>query len=89
MAAGCPVLAAARGEMVNLIQKADCGWSVEPERPAELAELIRSLSHLPVGKLRQKGLNGRQFALRNYLRTRLAEKLEATFLKTLVSRVSI
>lgn len=88
MAAGCPIVAAARGEMANLIQKADCGWSGEPERPLELAELIRSLSQLPAGQIRQKGLNGRHFALKHYLRTHLAGKLEDTFVKALPQRVT-
>jgi len=88
MAAGCPIVAAARGEMVNLIQNGDCGWSVEPERPEELAHLIRSLSQMPAGQLRRKGLHGRHFALKNYLRTHLAGKLEDTFLKSVPQRVT-
>jgi len=55
---------------------------VEPERPKKLAHLIRSLGQMPTGQLRRKGLNGRHFALKNYLRTHLAGKLEDAFLKT-------
>lgn len=88
MAAGCPIVAATRGETENLIQKADCGWPVEPERPRQLAELILSLSQLPAGQLQQKGLNGRNFALKHYLRSDLASKLEDTFPKAYSERVT-
>jgi glycosyltransferase involved in cell wall biosynthesis len=83
MASGTPIVAAARGEMADLIATADCGWSVDPERPEELAELIRSISRMPADALRQKGANGRAHVLQHYRRDRLADRLLDSFLEVL------
>jgi len=64
MATACRVAAAAHGEVVTLIRKADCGWFVEPERPV-IAKLIKTVSRLDKEGIRRKGLNGRNFALKN------------------------
>jgi glycosyltransferase involved in cell wall biosynthesis len=79
MAAGCPIVAAAQGETAALVARADCGWSVEPERPDDLARLLISLSETSPATLRQKGENGRVHVGRHYLRSELAANLQQVF----------
>lgn len=81
MLAGCPIVAAARGEVVELIERAECGWWVQPGRAKELADLIDTLRHIDPNELRKKGARGRDFLLRYCLRRDLADKLEETFLQ--------
>jgi glycosyltransferase involved in cell wall biosynthesis len=81
MAAGCPIVAAARGETADLIARADCGWSVEPERPADLARLLDELSMLAAAELRRKGANGRSYVRTHYLRSALADRLHDSFVR--------
>jgi len=81
MAAGCPIVAAAAGETADLVVRADCGWTVEPERPDDLARLLITLSDTSPATLRQKGQNGRAFVGRHYLRSELAANLQQVFAK--------
>jgi glycosyltransferase involved in cell wall biosynthesis len=79
LAASCPIVAAARGETEDVIKQADCGWTVEPERPDDLARLLVRISSLPVDQLRRKGAAGRAYVAANYLRSELADRLQRTF----------
>jgi glycosyltransferase involved in cell wall biosynthesis len=81
MAAGCPIVAAAQGETADLVQRADCGWAVRPERPDDLAALLVSLSDMGAGPLREKGANGRAYVRKHYLRSELAAGLQQVFLR--------
>jgi glycosyltransferase involved in cell wall biosynthesis len=79
MAAGCPIVAAAQGETADLVARADCGWSVGPERPDDLAHLLVTLSEHSAATLHQKGSNGRAFVGKHYLRSTLAANLQQVF----------
>jgi glycosyltransferase involved in cell wall biosynthesis len=79
MAAGCPIVAAAEGETADLVARADCGWSLGPERPDELARLLVTLSELNPAVLREKGANGRAYVGKHYLRSKLANNLQQVF----------
>ena len=81
MAAGRPIVAAARGETADLVARADCGWTVDPERPEQLACLLRELSELPADVIRQKGANGLAHVHRHYRRSDLADRLQQTFVQ--------
>jgi len=81
MAAGRPIVAAARGETADLVARADCGWTVDPERPVELAELLVRISQLPAAVVRQKGANGRSYVAQHYRRSALADRLQQTFVE--------
>jgi glycosyltransferase involved in cell wall biosynthesis len=81
MAAACPIVGAARGETADLIERADCGWVVEPERPADLAALLERVSQLPPAEIRSKGVNGKTYVRRHYLRSSLADRLQETFVR--------
>jgi glycosyltransferase involved in cell wall biosynthesis len=61
MAAGRPLLLAARGEAAELVQRAGAGIVVAPEDPAALAEAIGVLRDQPARR-RALGLAGRRFA---------------------------
>jgi glycosyltransferase involved in cell wall biosynthesis len=79
MAAACPIVAAAEGETADLVARADCGWSVGPERPDDLAKLLLSLSSASPAALRLKGDNGRAFVGKHYRRSELAANLQLVF----------
>jgi glycosyltransferase involved in cell wall biosynthesis len=82
LAAGCPVVAAARGETAALIQRARCGWSVAPERPSDLAELLNEISGLPDQELRLRGARGNRYVRQHFLRSNLAAQLQRSFAET-------
>jgi glycosyltransferase involved in cell wall biosynthesis len=81
LAAGCPVVAAARGETEALIDRAECGWSVPPEQPDQLAALLSELANLPSEDLRKRGNCGRDYVRHHFLRSELADRLQRTFAK--------
>jgi glycosyltransferase involved in cell wall biosynthesis len=79
LAAGCPVVAAARGETEALLERAGCGWSVPPEQPQRLAALLEDIANLPADELHRRGESGRDYVRRHFLRSDLAERLQRTF----------
>jgi glycosyltransferase involved in cell wall biosynthesis len=79
LAAGCPVVAAARGETAALLERAECGWSVPPEQPHRLAALLNDLAVLPIAELRKRGERGHEYVRQHFLRSELADRLQRTF----------
>jgi glycosyltransferase involved in cell wall biosynthesis len=79
LAAGCPVVAAAHGDTQALVERADCGWTVPPDRPDRLAAVIREVAALPIEELSRRGERGREYVRRHYLRSNLAEQLQRSF----------
>lgn len=75
MAAGRPVLLAARGESVDVVSNAACGLTVEPRDAAGLAEAMRQLAGDPQLRARL-GAAGRAAAERSYSRERAVSAWE-------------
>jgi glycosyltransferase involved in cell wall biosynthesis len=75
MAAALPILLAGEGEAKNLVEKANCGIVVEPEKAGLLAEGLLELyrSDFYRGEL---GQNGRQYILQHYDRRHINGKFE-------------
>lgn len=65
MAAARPVVLAARGEAVRLVESEGCGIVVPPENPRALAEALRALAADP-GRRAALGAAGRQAAERDF-----------------------
>lgn len=66
MASGKPIVAMMDGEGPDLIEKADCGWSVPSENSKALAELLRKIAGEDETVLRKKGENGRLFSQKHF-----------------------
>jgi glycosyltransferase involved in cell wall biosynthesis len=79
LAAGCPVVAAARGETEALLERAGCGWAVPPEQPDRLAALLSEIASLPPEELAKRGARGREYVRQHFLRSDLADRLQRTF----------
>lgn len=62
MSSGKPVISMINGEGAELIQEADCGWSVPAGDSEALAELLKKISLLDKSKLVSKGLNGKRYS---------------------------
>ena len=75
MAAGRPVLLAARGESVDVVTGAECGLAVAPQDAAGLAEAMRQLADDPELRARL-GAAGRVAAERSYSRERAVSAWE-------------
>jgi glycosyltransferase involved in cell wall biosynthesis len=67
MAAGRPVVLAARGEAARLVEAEGCGVVVPPEDPRALAEALESLAADP-GRRKTMGASGRAAAERDFSR---------------------
>jgi colanic acid biosynthesis glycosyl transferase WcaI len=80
-----PVLAAVHpeSEAARFIQKAGCGWVIEPEEPSKFAEAILRLKQAPELRI-QMGERGLSFIRENYDRPVLLKRFEET-LRNLVN----
>ena len=79
MVSGRPVLASAMAgsDLANLINDAQCGWVVEPDRPDLLAVQIDRISRLSPEELMSRGNKGRDYVLRHLTKeTCLQEAVE-------------
>lgn len=75
LAAGRPVIVGAHGEMADLVERAQCGLVVPPERPDELAGAIRRVAAMSADERHEMGLRGRRYILEHYQRSELATRL--------------
>jgi glycosyltransferase involved in cell wall biosynthesis len=73
MSAGRPLVLSAAGEAATLVQDADCGLVVPPERPGELATALRDLAgdRARAGRL---GAAGRQAIVEGYSREQAIDR---------------
>lgn len=76
LAAGKPIIAAAIGDVADMINSAGAGIACPPGNPQALAESVRHLYHMPADQRRAMGENGRQAAAREYDRDMLIAKIE-------------
>jgi glycosyltransferase involved in cell wall biosynthesis len=76
LGAGKPVLAAARGEMEQLLAEAEAGLVVEPGDPVALAGIVRKMRDLPEAERAAMGRRGREHVLAHYRRSELAGRVE-------------
>jgi len=65
LAAGRPVLMAAKGDAARLIQEAGAGICVEPQDPSALAAAVCGLSRMAPAALAEMGARGRAYYQRN------------------------
>lgn len=79
LAAGRPVIVAARGEMAELVEEASAGVTVAPERPDLLAQAVLRLAAAPPEELAAMGLRGRRRVIERYQRPVLARMLSGVF----------
>lgn len=72
-----PVLASVdkASDTAKCILDCDGGWVIEPESPELLASKIKECLKLPLTELRQKGEQGREYALKNLSRDQNLSKL--------------
>jgi colanic acid biosynthesis glycosyl transferase WcaI len=61
LAAGRPIIIAAKGDAADLIETANAGVACEPENPASIAIAIAKLHNLPAEKRKAMGENGLDF----------------------------
>lgn len=58
MAAGKPILGVLKGEGTDIIAEAECGWSVDPNNPQAIANMIIQISKLSKETFGKFGANG-------------------------------
>jgi colanic acid biosynthesis glycosyl transferase WcaI len=68
LAAGRPVIAAARGETAEIVSRANGGLVVEPEDPEALAKAVLQVKSTEPERLAEWGRRGHEFVARNYSR---------------------
>lgn len=82
MAAGKPILAAAEGDVADLIRLSDCGLVSQPSDGAALAHRVLELIALPAAERAAMGQRGRATACQTFAREiliqRLGQMLQAT-----------
>ncbi|MDE6379471.1 MAG: glycosyltransferase family 4 protein [Muribaculaceae bacterium] len=77
MSSGKPVVAMINGEGADLINEADCGWSVPAEDSKALSELLLKLSKEDKIILDRKGENGKLFAEKHFNFKKCMDNLES------------
>lgn len=65
LAAGLPVLLSPGNDLVADIRHTECGWFLNDDAPASMAEAIREFASAPTGRLREMGARGKAWALAN------------------------
>lgn len=78
LAAGIPVIAPNFGDWVSIVEKNQCGLTVDPEKPKEIADAIEWLLSHPKEAL-QMGRNGRELFLSEFNWEREAGKLVSLY----------
>jgi len=81
MSSGKPVVAMINGEGAELLEEADCGWSVPAESSESLATLLLKLSHENRETLKTKGLNGKKYSESNFNFIKCIDHLEQIMTK--------
>jgi glycosyltransferase involved in cell wall biosynthesis len=71
MLAGRPIIAQALrdSDVARTIAEASCGWVVEPDHPQELAAMMQEAIALPTAERERRGRAGREYALKNLVRS--------------------
>jgi glycosyltransferase involved in cell wall biosynthesis len=71
MLAARPVIALAlpNSDVADIVERAGCGWVVEPDLPEQLAVKVREVEALSSEELACRGQAGREFALRHLSRS--------------------
>lgn len=82
MAAAVPILLLAEGEAKNIVQQAECGIVLMPEKPELLAEAVRELYHNDSFRKRL-GRNGQQYVYQHYNCQRINKRFEGLLTKVL------
>ncbi len=77
MLAGRPVVAQAvpGSDLAQVVSKAKCGWVVDPGNPEALAEMIKEIATLVEEERTQRGLFGRDYALRHLTKSECLPKV--------------
>jgi len=78
MASGRPILAVTppTSEVVELLEMAQCGVNVQPDKPARLAQKILEIKNQSL-LLQRWGENGRSYVLKHYSREKCVDLYEA------------
>lgn len=85
LAAGRPVLINVPGWLGSVIEGNDCGYSVDPDRPAHLADALERLAGDPQ-LCAQMGQRSRQLAETEFARAKLAVQLEKVWKRVVAER---
>lgn len=81
MAAGKPILASLCGEGVDIINDANCGWSVSSNDYMGLASLVTEMAKMDRGLLDEFGKNARLYYEQNFTREKCMGILDETIRK--------
>lgn len=85
MAAGKPIVGMINGDGADLINEADCGWSVPAEESKALADLLLRLSHEDKLILDKKGQNGKAYSERHFNFKKSIDRLEEIIKKSVTN----
>ena len=77
MISGKPIVAAAKGEIEDVINSANCGAVVEPENSQDFATEIKRFYDMGASDRERVGNNGREFVSANYDRNVLSAKIHS------------
>ena len=76
LAAGKPILMAMEGAAAQLLNDAEAGLVIPPEKPGALAEALRKISAMPERERVAMGERGRQYLLENLSKEKIITKYE-------------
>jgi glycosyltransferase involved in cell wall biosynthesis len=79
MMIGKPILAGVEGDAADLINEAEAGLVFEPENPKALIEQLLKLKSMQSEKLKQLGINGKEYYYNNLALNAGVEKFENLF----------
>lgn len=83
MAAGLPIMLSVRGEMARHIEKAECGFTAEPDNLDQIVEAFRKFINLTDEAREEMGQKGRAYAVEHFSREMITRKLESLMRETI------
>ena len=87
LASGKPIIAAASGDVADMITSAGAGIVCPPGDPQALAESVRHLYQMPAEQRLALGERGRQAAAREYCHDILIPKIEKELLLAAATKI--
>lgn len=86
LASGKPIIAMIDGEAARVVEESRAGMACASGDAVGLAEIVRTLSALPVPEREAMGLAGRRYYLEHFSKTTLFDRLESLFRKGTLRR---
>ena len=76
MSCAKPIVAMLKGEGEEIIKRAGCGWSIDPDKPSQLAKAVLEMHAMSKEALNQLGSNGYKYYLEHFQKKKCMDVID-------------